>query len=57
MGKTVLLEELIAQIADELARYSSGDDIVEVANQVLPGKYTYVGDEVVNVEKEDEDHG
>lgn len=50
-------EELIARIADELARYASGERICEIANQVLEGKFTYDGDEIVIVEKEDMDHG
>lgn len=53
----ITTDELIARIADGLARSASGEWIVEIANQVLDGTFTYIGDEVIVAETEDIDHG
>lgn len=53
----ITIDELIAQIADGLAKSASGEWIVEIANKVLVGEFTYIGDEVVVVKQEDTDNG
>jgi len=53
----ITIDELIARIADGLAQSASGEWIVEVANQVLVGEFTYQEDEQVLVEQEDMDNG
>lgn len=49
----ITVDELIARIADGLAQSGSGEWIVEIANQVLIGEFTYQEDEIVIVEQED----
>lgn len=49
----ITVDELIARIADGLAQSASGEWIVEIANQVLVGDFTYQEDELVLVEQED----
>jgi len=51
----ITVDELIARIADGLAMSCDGDYIVEIANKVLIGDFTYLGDELVVVEQEDMD--
>ena len=53
----ITIDELIARIADGLARSASGEWIVEIANQVLDGKFTYIGDEVIVAEQEETNNG
>ena len=53
----ITIDELIARIADGLKQSCSGEWIVEIANKVLVGEFTYLGDSVVAVEQEDMDHG
>lgn len=53
----ITVDELIARIADGLAKSASGEWIVEIANQVLDGKFTYIGDEVIVAEQEDTTDG
>lgn len=53
----ITCEELIVRIADGLAQSSSGEWIVEIANKVLIGNFTYLGDEQVVIEQEDMNHG
>lgn len=57
LEEEITIDELIAQIADGLAKSASGEWIVEIANKVLVGEFTYIGDEVVVVEQEDTDNG
>ena len=47
----ITLDVLISHITDCLSEMD-GDDIVQVANDVLSGTYTYLEDEMVLVEKE-----
>lgn len=53
----IAIDELIARIADGLAMSCDGEYITEIANKVLIGKFTYLGDEQVVVEQEDMNHG
>ncbi len=57
LEEEITCDELIARIADGLAQSASGEWIVEIANKVLVGEFTYIGDEVVVVVQEDMDHG
>ncbi len=49
----ITVDELIARIADGLAQSCSGEWIVEIANQVLIGEFTYIEDERIVVKQED----
>ena len=49
----ITIEELIQRIADGLAWSCDGEYIVEIANKVLIGEFTYLEDERVLVEQED----
>lgn len=49
----ITVEELIQRIADGLAWSCDGEYIVEIANRVLVGNFTYIEDERVLVEQED----
>lgn len=49
----IAVDELIFRIAEGLALSASGEWIVDIANQVLDGSYVYVGDDIVDVVKED----
>jgi hypothetical protein len=52
MTEEITIDEIIARISDGLAQSDSGEWIVEIANLVLIGKFTYTEDEIVIVEQE-----